>query len=236
MNLMNNINLHLTKIKKTFKYIRNAFFIMIAFILWINLLIVYQSSKYIVKENASLPKVDALIVLGAGVYSDGTLSPILRDRVDTSLELLEKNKEVKILASGDHGTKNYDEVNTMRKYLEKKGVDSSIIFMDHAGFSTYESMYRAKEIFKVKKAVIISQSYHLKRAIYIARQLGIESYGVASDKRMYLGMVKYQLRESLARCKDFFLVNVFKPEPTYLGEAIPIMNSNGKVTHDKKEE
>jgi len=135
--------------------------------------------------------------------------------------------------TGDHGDLNYDEVNAMRKYLEQREIATSNIFMDHAGFSTYESIYRAKEIFDVKKAVIVTQGYHLKRAIYIARKKGIEVYGVAADKHIYVDIKKYQLRESFAVCKDFFLVNVFKIKPKFLGDKIPVMSSDGKLTHDE---
>ena len=104
--------------------------------------------------------------------------------------------------------------------------------MDHAGFSTYESMYRAKEVFEADKIVIVSQKYHLYRAIYIARSLGLEAYGVPSDVREYRGQKYRDFREAIARVKDFFNV-IIKPEPTYLGEAIPV-SGNGDLTNDKQ--
>lgn len=104
--------------------------------------------------------------------------------------------------------------------------------MDHAGFSTYETVYRAKEIFQARKVVIVTQGYHLHRALYIAKQLGLEAYGVASDLRTYSSQAKQDVREMMARCKDFGMC-IFKPEPTYMGEAIPI-SGNGDVTNDKK--
>lgn len=185
-------------------------------------------------KNSSIPKVNAVIIPGAFVYSSGKVSDILKDRLDTSLELLKNNKDLKIIVTGDHGDSNYDEVNAMRNYLEQRGISTTNIFMDHAGFSTYESIYRAKEIFDVKKAVIVTQDYHLRRAIYIARKKGIEAYGVVADKHIYVDIKKYEVRESFARCKDFFLANVFKIKPKFLGEKIPVMNSDGRITHDKK--
>ncbi|WP_255298503.1 SanA/YdcF family protein [Brevibacillus dissolubilis] len=182
-----------------------------------------------------VPEADAILVLGAKVYSDGRLSAIVKDRVDVAMELYTKDKADKLLVSGDHGRKEYDEVNAMRSYMEEHGIDGKDIFMDHAGFSTYESMYRAKEIFKVKKVIIVTQEYHLMRSLYVARQLGLEAYGVASDRQLYYGMKRNQLREIAARCKDYLFVHVFKPQPTYLGEAIPISGDGRKTRDDNKE-
>lgn len=176
-----------------------------------------------------------IIIPGAYVYPSGRVSDILKDRLDTAVEVLRDNKDSKILVTGDHGQSSYDEVNGMRKYLEEKGVDTSNIFMDHAGFSTYESIYRAKEIFDVKKAIIVTQDYHLKRAVYIARKKGIDAYGVAADKHIYVDIKKYKVRESLARYKDFFLVNALKTKPKFLGDKIPVMSSDSRLTHDKKD-
>jgi vancomycin permeability regulator SanA len=135
--------------------------------------------------------------------------------------------------SGDHGRKDYDEVNTMKSFLMEKGVPSEDIFMDHAGFSTYESLYRARDIFQVKKVIITSQEYHLMRAVFIARELGLEAYGVAADKHIYHGaMMKSELREIAARNKDFLTAKIFKPLPKYLGEVIPV-TGDGRATDDK---
>ena len=132
--------------------------------------------------------------------------------------------------SGDHGRTDYNEVETMKQYAIDEGIDSENIFMDHAGFSTYESIYRAKEVFGVKKMVIITQEYHLYRALYIAEKLGIEAYGVASDYHIHAGQSMRDLREVLARAKDF-VTTIVKPEPTYLGDFIDI-HGNGDITND----
>jgi len=175
---------------------------------------------------------DAIIVLGAYVYPNGRLSDMLKDRVDTALELFKDGKGKKLLLSGDHGQTTYDEVNGMKNYVKAKGIKGEDIFMDHAGFSTYETMYRARDVFKAKKVIIITQEYHLKRAVYIARKLGLDAYGVAADKQKYRGMATYKAREVLARCKAFLYVNVTKPKPKFLGEPIPI-TGDGRVTDDK---
>ncbi|KAJ52655.1 vancomycin permeability regulator SanA [Clostridium tetanomorphum] len=190
-----------------------------------------KGKKYIVNPK-DVPEAEAILVLGAYVKPDGNLCDMLQDRVEVGIDLYKNNKAKKLLFSGDHGQVNYDEVNAMKKVAEKKGVKEEDIFLDHAGFSTYESMYRAKEIFKAKKIIIVTQEYHLMRAVYIARQLGLDAYGVNSDPRNYWGISKYKTREIAARVKDYFNVNIIKSKPKYLGDAIPV-NGNGIVTHDK---
>lgn len=182
------------------------------------------------EQAADLTDVDCILVLGCGVKADGTPSLMLADRLERGVELYELNVAPKLLMSGDHGREGYDEVNAMKQYAMDAGVPSSDVFMDHAGFSTYESMYRAKEIFQAQKVVIVSQEYHLYRAIYIAQALGLDAYGVAADGEDYAGQWQRDAREVLARVKDFF-TSIWKPEPTYLGEAIPV-SGDGDVTND----
>lgn len=183
-----------------------------------------------VEESAKLEDIDCIIVLGCQVKSDGSLSHMLRDRLMRGVELYKQTTAPKIIMSGDHGQKNYDEVNAMKQYAIENGVPSEDIFMDHAGFSTYETVFRAKEIFKAEKVVIVTQEYHLYRALYIAKQLGLEAYGVSADLNRYAGQSMRDMREVLARNKDF-LKCIFKPNPTYLGEAIPV-SGNGDATND----
>lgn len=183
-----------------------------------------------VEEAAALTDVDCIIVLGCQVKEDGTLSHMLRDRVEQGLTLYRQGAAPKLLMSGDHGTAGYDEVNAMKGYAVDAGVPSEDVFMDHAGFSTYETVYRAKAVFEAKKVVIVTQRYHLYRAVYIAGRLGLEAYGVSADLRSYAGQTVRDCREVLARCKDF-LMTIWKPEPTYLGEAIPV-SGNGDLTND----
>ena len=183
-----------------------------------------------VEETATLEDVDCIIVLGCQVRDDGTLSHMLRDRLMRGLEVYHAGAAPKLLMSGDHGRKEYDEVNAMKQYAIENGVPSEHVFMDHAGFSTYETVYRAKEIFEADKVIIITQEYHLYRALYIADKLGLEVYGVSADLNKYAGQSMRDFREVLARCKDWAMC-IFKPEPTYLGESIPV-NGNGDVTND----
>lgn len=186
------------------------------------------------QEAAQLQDVDCILVLGCGVRDDGTPSAMLEDRLKRAVELYQMGASAKLLMSGDHGESDYDEVATMKAFAVNAGIASEDIFMDHAGFSTYESMYRAKEIFQVRKVIIVTQAYHLHRAIYIAQKLGLEAYGVAADYRSYSGQSSRDVREVLARTKDF-VTCLFKPEPTYLGEIIPVWG-NGDLTNDENQD
>lgn len=183
------------------------------------------------EEAAALADVDCILVLGCGVRSDGTPSDMLHDRLQRGVELYEAGAAPKLLMSGDHGREGYDEVDTMKSFAVDAGIVSEDVFMDHAGFSTYESMYRAKEIFQAKKIIIVTQEYHLYRAVYIAERLGLEAYGVSSDYRAYSGQTGRDMREILARVKDFG-TSLFQPKPTFLGEAIPIWG-DGNLTNDE---
>lgn len=205
-----------------------------ALVLGINLWVTGTVGAQILTQEqaASLENVDCIVVLGCQVRADGTPSHMLEDRLKRGVALYEMGAAPKLLMSGDHGTAGYDEVDTMKRYAVDAGVPSENVFMDHAGFSTYETMYRAKEIFGAQRVLIVTQKYHLYRAVYIAKTLGMEAYGLAADYRSYSGQFSRDVREVLARVKDFGMT-VIKPKPTYLGETIPISGS-GELTHDEK--
>ena len=194
-----------------------------------NLYVVSASRDHIIGlSDAEGIDADCILVLGCLVKADGSPSDMLSDRLDIGVELYENGVAPKLLMSGDHGRVEYNEVGAMKKYALDKGVASADVFMDHAGFSTYESMYRAKEIFGAEKIIIVSQRYHLYRAIYIARSLGIEAYGVASDRHSYRGQIVRDVREAAARAKDL-VYTFFRPLPTYLGDPISL-HGDGNVT------
>lgn len=172
---------------------------------------------------------DAILILGAYVHPSGQVSRMLKDRLDFGYMLYVSGKAPKIIVSGDHGSKSYNEVKAMCAYLEQLGVPPEDIFMDHAGFNTYDSMYRMKAIFLVEKAIVVSQAYHAVRAAYIAEQLDIEVQSVASDTYVYEKMLNYRIREVGARVKAVLMAGVFKPNPTFLGEVIPITGSGLKT-------
>lgn len=218
--------------KKMIKYIIMLVLIFIVIILTINSFVKIVTKNKILDEYeySKLENIDCIIVLGAGIWGDKP-SPMLEDRLKEAISLYNQNISSKIIMSGDHGKEDYDEVNIMKEYAIKQGVRSEDIFMDHAGFSTYESMYRAKDVFEANKVVIVTQKYHLYRALYIAKKLGIEAYGVNSDPRKYVGATYREAREIIARDKDFIKC-IFKPQPKYLGETIPV-NGDGNITNDK---
>lgn len=201
-------------------------------IIGINIYVKSRIKEQILTEEdvLGLQDVDCILVLGCLVKNSGEPSHMLEDRLRRAVELYHAGVAPKLLMSGDHGQKDYNEVEAMKQYAIEHGVPSEDIFMDHAGFSTYESCYRAKEIFGVEKIILVTQEYHLYRALYIAEKLGLEVYGVNADYRTYYNQKMRDIREILARVKDFFYV-VFRPEPTYLGEEIPI-SGDGDVTND----
>jgi SanA protein len=215
--------------KKIFRLLLALFALGAAVVLGINLLILLSTRDRIL-DSAENFGVDCVLVLGARVYSSGSLSPVLQDRMDTGIRQYELGAGKKLLLSGDHGQKEYDEVNAMKRYAQEQGVPEEDLFLDHAGFSTYESLARLKEVFGAKKVVIVTQRYHLSRALYIARSLGLEAWGVAADLRPYAGQLRFEAREVLARCKDFVYC-LFKPDPTYLGNPIDLSGS-GSQTYD----
>lgn len=218
--------------RKMIKYIIMLILIFVVTVLVINFFVKIVTKNRILKkeEYSKLEDIDCIIVLGAGIWGDKP-SPMLEDRLKEAVSLYNQNISSKIIMSGDHGKADYDEVNIMKEYAIEQGVASEDIFMDHAGFSTYESVYRAKEVFEANKIVIVTQKYHLYRALYIAKQLGIEAYGVNSDPRKYVGATYREAREIIARDKDFIKC-IFKPQPKYLGETIPV-NGDGNITNDK---
>lgn len=219
--------------KRVFKILIVVIIVCIVVVLSINFYVVGTAKGKMIEDNdlSSLEDIDCILILGAGIWGDSP-SPMLQDRLEEGIKLYNDGVAPKIIMSGDHGREEYDEVNIMKEYAIEQGVLSEDIFMDHAGFSTYESIYRAKEIFGAENIVIVTQEYHLYRALYIADKLGINVYGVNSDPRKYSGQAYRELREILARNKDF--VNcIIKPEPTYLGESIPV-SGNGDITNDKQ--
>ena len=204
-----------------------------AAVLGINAWVKDSVREYILTEDqaSQLSDMDCILVLGCKVGADGTLSHMLEDRLRQGVALYKKEAAPKLLMSGDHGRDEYDEVDAMKRYAVDAGIASADVFMDHAGFSTYESVYRAKEVFGVQRVIIVTQEYHLYRALMVARQMGLEAYGVAVNYRTYVGQTSRDIREILARVKDFGMT-LFWPEPTYLGDFIPISGS-GELTHDE---
>lgn len=200
----------------------------------INIAIIFATNFKKYYDIDKVPSKQVGIVLGALVYKDGRMSDMLKDRCDTAYELYLSNKIKKILVSGDHGRIDYDEVNIMKNYLINRGVKEDDLFLDHAGFDTYDSLYRARDIFKIESLIIISQEFHLPRSIYIANSLGIDAIGFVADKQNYIGgTFSNRIREVISNIKSFIDI-IFQASPRYLGDSIPINVSNSKLTWDKK--
>ncbi len=219
--------------KKVTKSIINVICIIsiicILIVCMLNEYVISSTKKQFFKEDQIYEQIDCILVLGAGV-KEGKPTPMLKDRLDKAIELYQKGYTDKIIMSGDHGREDYDEVNVMKKYAIEKGVPSSAIFMDHAGFSTYDSIYRAKEIFEVKKMFVVTQEYHLYRALFIAKFLELDAIGVPTEYIPYKGQSYRDFRELLARNKDL-LKSLTKPPSTYLGKTIPV-TGDGNITND----
>ncbi len=212
------------------KYIRVSAHIC-AWLLLVSMLVVLLCNAFVIgsaddyildfSEAEGLENVDCIIVLGAGLNRDGSMSYVLRERVSAGIKLYNADVSERLLLSGDHSRKDYNEVGAMKAYMTEKGISESVVFTDHAGFDTYDTMYRARDVFKAKKVLIVTQDFHLSRAVFIARSLGLEAYGYACDGENTFAGFRNEARETAARAK--YVVNsMFKPLPKYLGEEIPI--------------
>ncbi len=186
-----------------------------------NLIITQGAKAYIVDDLGDLPHAQCAIVLGARIHEDGTPFPMLADRLETGIKLYELGKVDKLLLSGDHGQKSYDEVNAMLDYVLARGVPDQDVFTDHAGFDTYDTMYRARDVFLVESAIVVTQRYHLSRAVYIARTLGLDAVGAEADLQAYLHPVRNEAREILARVKAMMQLHITHAKPKYLGPIDP---------------
>ncbi|NPE44904.1 DUF218 domain-containing protein [Sphingobacterium sp. arapr2] len=187
------------------------------------------TEKVIFTELKDVPKTKVVIIFGAGINGDRP-SRYLKDRLDAGISLYKSNKVNKILLSGDNGRNEYDELTVMKLYCQKNGVDTTKIYIDYAGFDSYSTMYRAKHIFKVDTAILVSQKYHLNRCIYLGDQLGVISFGYSADRGIYPGYKYYSLREKLSVTKSVWDI-IRNRKPIYLGKPVDI---NGKSNYTKQ--
>lgn len=217
---------------KTFWLVSLMFFGLLVIMVTINGAMIWtQQAKILNPDNALLTRADCVLILGAGITDDHQPSLMLKDRLDKGIELARKDPDLVLLMSGDHGTSNHDEVNVMKTYAIKQGIASERIFMDHAGFSTYDSIVRAKLIFGAKSVIIVSQRDHLIRALYLAQQYNLEAVGVTAREVRYGGQSIRDVREFAAKVKDF-LYGLVQPHTTVLGDPISLKES-GDLTNDK---
>ena len=213
--------------RKTVMWIVRAILVLfvaaLLFVITVNLLVLTSVKDRIIDVDNDIinEEFDCILILGAGVRADGTPSSMLEDRLEIGIELYFSGASNRLLMSGDHMQRDYDEVGVMKRYAMSAGVPGKVIFLDHAGLSTYESIWRAKELYGVDKVLIVTQEYHLYRALYVAKELGIDAYGVSADLRPYTSQSIREARELVARVKDFVFARL-KPEPTYLGDPIDL--------------
>ena len=197
----------------------------------INIGMVISTSKYVYSDINEIPSRTAILILGSQIRGR-SLSPVLQDRVDAGIRLKESEKGEKLLLSGDHGQRYYDEVNAMRLYVLENApaIPAEDIFMDHAGFSTWDSMYRARDVFEVKDLIIVTQQFHISRAVCIARSLGLDAvgFGINQDRFKGRSLRNWRIREYLARIKAFHNI-IAKPKPRFLGDTVPI-SGDGRAT------
>lgn len=227
--------------KKFLKFVKSVFrvcvMLAIAFALFIgisNAIVILSVKNDIVSvEEAAEKKADCIIVLGCSVLGNGQPSIMLKDRLDTAIELYKAGAAPKILMSGDHMGEYYNEVSAMKKYAISCGVPSEDIFLDHYGLSTYESMYRADSVFQLKNVIVVTQEYHLSRSVYNAQQFGMEAIGVSALKVRYGGQTFRDIREMCSRTKDFVFC-IIKPQPRKMSGVIPVVG-NGDVTNEREE-
>lgn len=188
-----------------------------------------KTENFIYAHLTDVPKTKVAIIFGAGINGNKP-SKYLKDRLDAGISLYKNHKVEKLLLSGDNGRDEHDELTVMKLYCYKNGVDTTKIYIDYAGFDSYSTMYRAKEIFKVDTAILVSQKYHLNRCVYIGNKLGIKSYGFSANKGTYLGYKYVSFREHLAITKS--VIDVWrKRKPQYLGESVDI---NGLSNYTKE--
>ncbi len=211
--------------KRYLRFLWLAPLVCLAFVVLVFLIIHFQSRSYIESTVENLPQADTAIVLGAGINSKGELSTIFKDRIEGGIALYQAGKVKTILVSGDDGQLEYNEVNPAREYLLVRGIPSEDIFLDHAGFDTYSSMYRARDIFLITSTIVVTQSFHLPRAVFLARNLDIEAHGLSTDQHSY--RIKNNFRELLANVKAMMNV-MFNRTPKYLGEEIPITGDSSQ--------
>jgi len=194
----------------------------------INLYVISSAQKHLftIQEAQNSDNVQCILVLGASVRNPTTPSLVLQDRLDQAIVLYQTNCAPILLMSGDHRAEDYNEVGTMEHYAIEQGVPAAQIFLDHKGNSTFESLYRAKEVFGYERIFVVSQKYHLYRAVFIGNALGMETYGVPCDNNHRYEQQQHQnSREFLARIQDFLRI-VLKIYPSYADEPISFTDNN----------
>ena len=213
------------------RYFLYLFIIGLWVIWYANIRVLFGASDIATDCSKDINSYPVGIVLGARVVGATVIEGVYEDRLETAAELYRKGKIAKILVSGDHGQVDYDEVNAGKDYLLKEGIPGVDIFLDHAGFDTYDSIYRAKNIFGIDKALVITQDFHLPRALYFTESLKMHALGCRADLHKYENIASMERREILARVKAWFSI-LCGAHPKYMGETYDI-SGDGETTWDE---
>lgn len=215
---------------KILHFIRKYFFLLVliivlvflGFIAAINIYVLSFSKTNLYTQVDELPKNEVWLVFGASVIQNKYPSDILKDRLKVAAKAYKQWKIHQIIVSGDNRNKNYNEPVVMQKFLIAQWVDVDHIHLDYAGFDTYDSLYRAKELFKVDSLTLFTQDFHLKRALYISSRLGIQSTGISTNLQLYIKQDYNNKREFFARVKAFLDVELLKSKPKFLWDDLKI--------------
>ena len=219
-------------IQKHFKKLFYLSLIGLVLVFGINFYVKSKTNFLIFYSENKIPKTKVGIIFGAGINGDKP-SKYLKDRLDAGIKLFKAKKINKILLSGDNGSDAHDELTVMKIYCFKNGIDTTKIYIDYAGFDTYSTMFRAKNIFKIDKAILITQEYHLNRAIYIGNNLGIESIGFSANQGEYRNYNYVRFREYFSICKSVIDV-IRNRDPHFLGTEININGVSNYSKDDKR--
>lgn len=221
-----------TFLRKHFRKFLLIAIIGVVTVVGINYHVKSETNPLIYHYANGVPDEKVAIIFGAGIRNDRP-SKYLKDRLDAGIELYKLKKIDKILLSGDNGSDEHDELTVMKHYCYEHGVDTTKVFLDYAGFDTYSTMYRAKHIFKIDRAILVSQEYHLNRAIYIGNKLGVKSVGLAADVGKYRNFKYVRFRECFTICKAVLDV-ARNRKPHFLGHEVNIDGISNYTKDDKR--
>jgi len=205
------------------KWVRISFILIMFFLIWSNFSVYYESKEFISSDYNKLPDTKVCLLLGTSrTMKNGKPNAYFNNRIEACIRLYNSKKVRFILISGDNSRKEYNEPEDMKKELVARGIPEKRIYLDYAGFDTYDSVIRAKEIFGQNSFIVVSQKFHNQRAVYIARRFGIKAYGYNAADVKKLGGIKTKIREFFARTKAYFEVKL-NVSPKFLGEKIEIV-------------
>lgn len=179
--------------------------------------VIHSYTPLVIHDIEKLPPAPVALVFGAGVKRDGTPTDALHDRVLAGVELYKAGKVRKLVMTGDNGDRRYNEVKPMKALAIESGVPEGDIVLDYAGFRTYDSCYRARDVFGLGDVIAVSQDFHLPRILYICNRLRVRSIGYSANRRAYRDILVWEAREFLARFKAWYQVEITRPLPKYLG-------------------